>query len=145
MRYYLFQLPIIFLSEFLPSPSSARLALPAEACAPAGAAAAPPRSPRSGGTSHAPNSRINCNYKQTGDKCGIISFNYLFISIGIFVFPKLRAARASCGSSRPCGRGGCAAPLAALEVVKKFLLLPIAGALPLQPRRGTRHPPRTPV
>ena len=47
MRYYLFQLPIIFLSEFSPSPSSARLALPAEACALAGAAAAPPRSPRS--------------------------------------------------------------------------------------------------
>ena len=36
------------------------------------------------------------------------------ISIGIFAFPKLRAARASCGSLRPCGRGGCAAPLAAL-------------------------------
>ena len=48
MRHYLFQLPIIFLSEFSPSPSPARLALPAEACAPAGAAAAPPRSPRSG-------------------------------------------------------------------------------------------------
>ena len=108
MRHYLFQLPIIFLSEFLPSPSSARLALPAEACAPAGAAAAPPRSPRSGvkrsflystaagapplrpvgGTSHSPNSRINCNYKQTGDKCGIISFNCLLYFYRNFRLPQ---------------------------------------------------------
>ena len=42
-----------------------------------------------------------------------LSITY-YISIGIFAFPKLRAARASCGSLRPCGRGGCAAPLAAL-------------------------------
>ena len=39
---------IQFETKFLPRPGSARLALPAEARAPAGAAAAPPRSPRSG-------------------------------------------------------------------------------------------------
>ena len=32
----------------------------------------------------------------------------------------LRAARASCGSLRPCGRCGCAAPLAALGGLKKL-------------------------
>ena len=143
MRHYLFQLPIIFLSEFSPSPSSARLALPAEACAPAGAAAAPPRSPRSGvkrssvlnrRRGSAPAARrvrpVGCapsgalHTSRTPVLIAIInrrainaalslSITY-YISIGIFAFPKLRAARASCGSLRPCGRGGCAAPLAAL-------------------------------
>mgnify|MGYP004665781691 CR=1 FL=1 len=52
------------------------------------------------------------------------------------VLTKFRLVQAPRGSRflrkpAPCGRGGCAAPLAALEVVKKFLLLPIAGALPL--------------
>ena len=129
MRHYLFQLPIIFLSEFSPSPSSARLALPAEACAPAGAAAAPPRSPRSGvkrssvlnrpcapsGALHPPRTPVLiAMINRRGINAALsLSITY-YISIGIFAFPKLRAARASCGSLRPCGRGGCAAPLAAL-------------------------------
>ena len=134
MRHYLFRLPIIFLSEFSPSPSSARLALPAEACAPAGAAAAPPRSPRSGvkrssvlnrrrgsapaprrGTLHAPRTPVLIAIINRRVINAVLSLSITYyISIGIFAFPKLRAARASCGSLRPCGRGGCAAPLAAL-------------------------------
>ena len=140
MRYYLFQLPIIFLSEFSPSPSSARLALPAEACAPAGAAAAPPRSPRSGvkrssvlnrrrgsatapcrETLHAPRTPVLIAMtNRRGINAALSLLITYLISIGIFAFPKPRAARASCGSLRPCGRGGCAAPLAALGGYRNF-------------------------
>ena len=103
-------------TEFSPFPSSARLALPAEACAlqarrlrrPArrarrlidagGSAPAPP----SGDTSSEPNHRFNA-----------------------WRLHRFRPSPAPRGSRflrklAPCGRGGCAAPLAALGGQSKF-------------------------
>ena len=117
---------IQFETKFLPRPGSARLALPAEARAlrarrlrrPArrarGYRSFCSRAPQ-GDTSPAPNSRIGRNGSRFEKNSGLTRG----------VLTKFRLAQAPRGSRflrkpAPCGRGGCAAPLAALGGYRSF-------------------------